>query len=505
MGQIRKQAILSSAVIYTGFLVGFVNTWFFIRSGNQTFTPAEYGLTRLFFDVGQLMYAVASFGVISVLYKFFPYYKDNLPRKDNDLYTWTLLFPMLGFVLVLAGGLLFEPLIVRKFSERSELFVTYYHWVFVFGLGILLFTILEGFSWTFQRPVFPNFLRETGLRLLTLLLIALYLFNLISFDRFIKLFSFQFLAIAVILGISLRLQGNWPLTLRVSRVTQKFKFKMTTLAGYVYGGSIILILSQVADSIIIASVSERGIHDAGVFNLATYIANLIQVPQRSIVAVTIPLLSIAWKQKNIAEISRLYHRSSINLLLLGLFIFLGIWLNIADAFRLLNIQAEYEAGILVVFILGITKLIDAGTGVNGQIIATSIHWRFEFLTGVFLVLLILPLNYFLVKEMGITGSAWANLLSFTLYNLVRYLFLWKRYRLQPFNRNTLYSLLLAAVCYMACYYGFRGLEGWSGIFLRSSVFAGLFIAGVYLLQLTPDARPLAHALKDRLGIRRKDQ
>ncbi|MFN4284651.1 MAG: lipopolysaccharide biosynthesis protein [Lacibacter sp.] len=500
MGQIRKQAILSSIVIYTGFLIGFVNTWFFIKSGTGSFTPAQYGLTRLFFDVGQLMYAVASFGVVSVLYKFFPYYRDHLPPRQNDLYTWTLVFPLIGFFLVVLGGMVFEPLVVQKFSGRSALFVDYYPWVFVFGFGILAFTILEGFSWTFQQAVFPSFLRETGLRLLTLVLIVLYSSGTINFDTFMRLFAFLFLAIAAILGVRLRAQQLWFITLRPSRVTRRFGKKMVQLAAYVYSGSIILILSQVADSIIIASVSEKGIHDAGVYNLATYIANLIQVPQRSIIAVTVPVLSIAWKQKNLAEINRLYQRSSINLLLIGLVIFIGIWLNIEDAFRLLRIQTEYEAGIMVVLLLGITKLIDAGTGVNAQIIATSIHWRFEFVTGVLLVLLILPLNYVLVKQYGITGSAYANLLSFSVYNLIRYVFLWKRYRLQPFSSKTLLSLLLGVGCYVVCAYLLNGMSGFWGIAVRSSVFVALFTAGVFAMKLTPDAHQLWAVAKQRLGF-----
>ena len=156
------------------------------------------------------------------------------------------------------------------------------------------------------------------MRLLTLLLITAYFTGLLNFDQFIKLFAFQFLAIAIILGWILIRKGQWPLNFRVSKVTQRFKYKMMTLSAYVYGGSIIMILSQVADSIIIASISPKGIHDAGVYNLATYIANLIQVPQRSIIAATIPILSLAWKAKNTQEIQRIYERSSINLLLVGL-------------------------------------------------------------------------------------------------------------------------------------------------------------------------------------------
>ncbi len=497
MGQIRKQAIISSIVIYIGFFIGFINTWFFIRKGSNSFTPEEYGLTRLFFDVGQLMYAVASLGVISVIYKFFPYYSDNLKKKENDLYTWSFIFPILGFLLTIAGGLIFEPLIVRKFSGRSPLFVDYYHWIFIFGFGILIFSILEGFSWTLKKTIYSNFLRETGLRILSLILILLFSFGAINFDFFIKLFSFQFLLIACLLALALYFAKDFVITFKASRVTQKFKKKMFSLAGYVYGGAIIIILSQVADSIIIASVSKGGLLDTGVYNLATYIATLIQVPQRSIVAVTIPILSIAWKNKNLAEIDRIYKRSSINLLLLGLFIFIGVWLNIRDAFHLLNIQTEYEAGILVVLILGITKIIDAGTGINGQIIATSTQWRFEFITGVLLILLILPLNYFLVKKYGIIGSAFANLVSFSIYNFVRYIFLWKKYNLQPFTSKTILSIVLAVVSYFISYLLFKEMTGWAGIFLRSTLFTIFFFTGIFAMKLTPDAMQLIEVAKKR--------
>jgi O-antigen/teichoic acid export membrane protein len=501
MGGIRKQAITSSIVIYIGFLIGFINTWFFIKSGANTFTPAEYGLTRLFFDVGSLMYAVSAMGIISVMYKFFPYYHQHLLSSKIDLYSWALLIVIIGFILVLASGLYFEPLIVRKYSERSVLFVDYYHWIFVFGFGILMFNLMEGISLTYQSSVFPNFLRETIMRLVTFLLIVAYIFHWIDFSVFIKLFAFQFLLIAVLLGLILRSQNRLPLTFSVSTVTKKFRFKMMSLAGYVYGGSVIMILSQVADSIIIASVSPKGIHDAGVYNLATYIANLIQVPQRSIIAATIPVLSLAWKEKNKTEIQRIYSRSSINLLLVGLFIFMMVWLNIKETFQLLHIQSDYLAGIEVVFILGISKLIDAGTGVNAQIIGTSTKWRFEFFTGIILIFLFLPLNYWLIKEMGIIGSAYANLISFSVYNLIRFLFLWRKFNLQPYNQKTLLSILLAIVGFVIANSVSHYLTGWSGMILKSMFFGGIFITGIYFMKLSPDVMQLYEGVRDKLKVK----
>ena len=494
MGQIRKQAIISSIVIYIGFFIGFINTWFFTKNGS--FTASEYALTRLFFDVGQTMYAFANFGIISVIYKFFPYYKDNLKPKENDLMTWALLLAIGGFILVALGGWIFEPLIVQKFSGRSSLFVDYYKWIFPFGLGILLFAVLEAFSNNLQKTIFPAFLKETALRLFTLVLIAAYLLELIDFHLFILLFAFLYLLLTAILAIVLIRSNKLHFTLCVSRVTTKFKTKIFALGSYVYAGQIIYILAQVMDSIFIASL--LGLAPTGIFALSSYIANLIQIPQRSVISITLPALSQAWKDKNMPEIDRIYKRSSINLLLAALFIFAGIWLNIGDAFRLLNIQSEYATGLTVIFILGLSRMIDAGTGVNAQIIYTSTQWRFDFVTGIILLLLIIPLNYILIKQIGIEGSAYASLISFFVYNSIRYIFLWKRYKLQPFSSKTLLSLLLGVAAYFISYYLFKEMTGWAGIFLRSILFAILFIAGVLTLKLTPDALQLVDVVKKRL-------
>ncbi len=88
MPGIRKQTIQSSIIVYFGFLVGAFNMYFYSKNGS--FTTDQFGLTRLFVDFAQNIFAFASLGTIPVLYKFYPYYKDNLPDKKNDLLTWVL-------------------------------------------------------------------------------------------------------------------------------------------------------------------------------------------------------------------------------------------------------------------------------------------------------------------------------------------------------------------------------------------------------------------------------
>ncbi len=50
-----------------------------------------------------------------------------------------------------------------------------------------------------------------------------------------------------------------------------------------------------------------------------------------------------------------------------------------------------------------------GTGVNSQIIGTSTFWRFEFISGMVLLSLAVPLNYYLGKAFWRNWSRLFNL------------------------------------------------------------------------------------------------
>ncbi len=117
MGSIRKQTIISSVLIYIGFLIGFVNHY--LSTLNGSLTVEQFGLTRIFFDFAQNMMAFGALGMIPVIYKFYPYYKDNLAQDKIDLMSWAMIASLIGFIIVLVSGLVFQPYFVKKFIERS--------------------------------------------------------------------------------------------------------------------------------------------------------------------------------------------------------------------------------------------------------------------------------------------------------------------------------------------------------------------------------------------------
>lgn len=495
MGSIRKQTIISSSLIYVGFLVGFINNYFYTRNGS--FTPSQYALTRIFFDFAQIMFAIGSLGVIPVIYKFYPYYKDNLPEHKIDLLSWSMVAALAGFLMVLAGGWYFEPLFIRKFSANSQLVVDYYFWLFPFAMGMLFFSVIESFCWALHKSVISNFMKETGLRILTSILIALFYFQVISFRYFIYLFSFQYLVVFFVLVAYLYRTGNLHITFQISRVTRKFWRKILSMQMMIFGGTVIAAVAATIDSLIIASL--KGLTATGIFVFAQYAANLIQVPQRSIQAISAGVLSRAWKDKDYKEINRIYSRSCINLMLMSLFIFGNIWLNVKDGMMVLNIQKEYADGLGVLFILGMVRIVDAGTGLNSMVINTSTFWRFDFYSGIVLLTVRLPLTYFLIKNYGIIGSAFAELAAYTLYNFIRFEFLRRKFNMQPFTLKTLYSLILSLLAYLFCYFLMGDISGWTGILLRGSSFSLILIAGIFYFKLTPDAGQLYQVLLKRIG------
>ena len=496
MSTIRRQTIISSLLIYVGFAFGAFNTYLFTKEG--IFTPEQYGLTRAIIVIAQFFYGFAGFGVLSVIYKFHPYYKDNLPDTKNDLLTLSLITAMMGFVLMLIGGLIFEPLVVKKFIAKSPLIVRYYYWIFPFTFFLLFFSILEAYAGSLQKTILPNFLKEAGFRISTTILIGVFILTGKSFDLFIKLFSFTYaISFLALLYYIIKIK-KLNIVFEISRVTKKFKKKIFTLMGFVYGGTMVNTLSQSIDLFAIASY--RGLNYAAVFDFSSYVANILQVPQRSLVSISIPVLSRAWKDKDFETIKRIYHRSSLNLLIITFFLFALIWMNYDDAIKVLQLNSIYEQGKWVVFFLALRNIVEMGTGVNGQIIATSTHWRFDFTSGVVLLLLAVPLNIYLVKNYGIIGSAWANLAAYSVYNIVRLVFLWKKFRMQPFSLNTVWVIIHAIACYIFCYYIFKNMTGILAIISRSAFFVISFSVTAIYFKLSPDIMPVWLTLKKKLRL-----
>ncbi len=500
MSNIRRQSIISAIIIYIGFAVGLLNIYLFTRQGH--FLDSQFGLYNAFIAIALMMMAVANMAMPSYIYKFYPYYKDHLPAKKNDQLSIALITGLTGFLLVIIAGILLKGLVIKKYITNAPEIITHYNWIFVLGFGLLVFTILEAYAWQLHKSVFTNFLKEVVWRLFTTVLIVLFSLGVIEqFDVFIRLFSFSYPFIAAILLVYLIANKKIHFTLRISKVTRRLSRSILRLCAFIYTGSLIFTISLVFDSLVISSKLDNALAQLAVYSVAQNIASMIQVPQRGIIAASIAHLSQAWKDKNMGLIQRIYQRSSINQLLFACGFFSLVVLSFTDAVTTFHLKGTYLDAYYVVIFLGLAKVVDMGTGVNAQIIATSVYWKFEMISGIILLVLMLPLSYLFTVEFGIAGTGAAQLISIIVYNIIRILFLWMKFRLIPFTKHTVYTLLLAAATFAIVYYGFANMHGWAGIFIRSTVFLLLYGGGAILFRLSPDISAVITTLKKRMGLK----
>ena len=494
MSTIRKQSIKGTMWVYFGFGIGAIITYIFAHK--DWFTADEYGLTRFILENGITVAAFATIGTNFYIFKLFPYYKDNLPPSKNDLLGTAIKIIIISFIVTALCMWFLKPMVARKFLTNSPLLVDYFYLLIPAGFTFLALKIIEAYAYAFNKAVTITFLKEVVVRIYSLAIILLKVFGLIDLNTFIYLFSVQFIIVSAVLCFILYKENNLWLSFKTSHVTKKFKKNIINLLLLTALTVVVTVLRSTIDVTVLAA--KKGLDNVAIFGLVTYMSVIMTAPMRTLNGVTIPILSVCWKEKNYAEITRIYKRTSINLLAYALLIFSVVLLNFEYAINFFNLNPIYLQGKTVFIILGLMNIIELGTGVNGQIIGTSSFFRFELWTSILLTALIIPLSFFLTDTYGIMGPAIANLISFTIYNSIRYIFLWRKFNMQPFSFKTLEILLISALCFIITHFLFTGKEGILFLILRSVLFCTLYAVAVYLRNISPDVKQVIETVKKRL-------
>lgn len=488
MQTLRKQTILSSIFMIAGFAFGGLTVLLYTKYG--ALTKAQVGLTKIIVDFSNLAVAFSTLGLTQVLYKFYPYYNDNLPKKKNELLTLTVIGSIIGFALLCLIGYFIKPLVIKKYNTNSPLIVDYYPYLYVFALGMTLFVVFETLAYVKHKSVIVNFLKETALRFITVVLLLLFLNKILitTFDSFVVCYSLQFILLFLILYIYLNQRGDIYFYFKITRVTKKFWKKMLSMQMLVYSGLLIITIAQVIDVFTLGA--KKGQDVVGDFTLAQYGANLVNIPSKAMIGGSIGILTRAWKDKNFTEINRIYTRSCINLSLMAMFLFGNIWLNVLPMIDILGIDPTWKVGVNAMFFFCIARTIEASTGVNNLIILTSTFWKFEFITGIILLAVRMPTTLYFIGKFGLLGATYADIISITIYNIIRFQYLRRRFNMQPYNYKNVLAIILAVVCYFIAFSTCKSYTNFTGIVLRFLIFSITYIAGIFALKLTPDAQQL---------------
>jgi len=285
--------------------------------------------------------------------------------------------------------------------------------------------------------------------------------------------------------------------MQASSLTRRIRGKLFSFGGFLFAGAILNIVARTNDTIILASQSSGGLSDAAVFTIATYLVTVMEVPQRSLVSITTPFIAEAWSKRNREKINRLYKKTSLNLMIAGLAIFGIVMLNIRDIMIFLG-PAYSMLGSLVL-VCGIAKLIDLSTGLNTQILLLSKYWKLDFFTNMFLVALCIPLNYWLTRKYNVMGPAYGNLVALGVFNTIRFIFIYKLFRFQPFTVSNLKALAIALAVFIGTWFIPATTNIFFNVLVKSIVFMGVYGWMILRFKVSSDITELFDIIKSRFN------
>jgi O-antigen/teichoic acid export membrane protein len=439
MGIVLNQSLKNTIITYIGFAIGGINTIYLY----PVFLGATYyALSNYVVSSANVIMPLFAIGMQNTLVKFYSQYETNEER--SRFLSFTVLFPFLVIIPMLFVGFIYYDEIVFFLSKRN-IIVKKFIWLIPFiGVCMAYFEIFYAWLRVHMHTVFGKFIKEVGLRSASLILCIGVYYRWISVEGFIY-------ATAVVYLLALLVTMFYAF--RIQKPDFQFEIPKNSKDVLVYTFYIILsgsVANLLLDGDKMILNQYMNIENIAYYSVATYIALVISVPSRSMHQIVYPITAKLMHENKHNEMDNLYKKSSINLQVVGGYVMLGIFVNINKLYEL--VPPEYAGGILVVFIIGLSKYFDLILGNNNAIIFNTKYYRTVLFLGVALVILTIGLNMVFIPIYGIIGSAFATLLSITLYSLAKLLFVVKKLDLYPFTNQTLYSIVLTLVLFLGFYF-----------------------------------------------------
>ena len=493
MGIVINQSIKNSLSFYFGMFLGAIST-VFVYPNVFNDQPDHWGLIQLIVAYSFIISTFSNFGVPKTFIRFFP-----IIESKSKFYFFSFLLITIGYLLFLILALFFEDWFF-KFISASPLLIDKFYLIYFMVLIISVYELFVSISRSNLNSTLPTFLNEAFLKSYSLIVLILHGLKILNFDQFLFFYVGGYSMKLIIIFIS-QLNSNsinLIFSLRGIKITELIQFGLFVIVG----GASAMLVSRL-DMVMIGKF--MGLKHVAFYSVAFYVGNAIRVPGRAVVAISAPIVSKAWKNNDLKLIKDIYYKSSINQLIIGGIFFVCVWLSVDDIFSLL--PEKFSGGRLVVFFIGLSQLFNVAMGVNGAIILNSKYYRFDLYANLFLLAVTFLSNYLFIPDssplkelgiVGINGAAFATALSIFLFNFIKFVFIYVKVKLHPFDIKTLYSILLLLFVYYVVDSLSLDFNPYLNILLNSSISLIIFVPILLYTKLSLELLSIYNNFKNRL-------
>jgi len=482
MGIIIRQSIKNSAANFAGIAISGISTLFIYPLYSEL-----YGLAQFLISTATLLIPFASLGTLSSLTKFFPTFRTT-DNSNNGFLPLTLLalFSIFSIFSLFYFG--FSDAIINWFngSGSNKVAMTFDLLIVLYLLCLLtaLNSILGNYSANYQRIVIPQLITQFLLRIfLPILVICSFYYKLsyVQFGYCLLLFTAVqvFLQYVYInkLGVLNIKAPNWKF------ITQSLKKKILNYQFFATFNQLGYALAFRIDLFMIPLFLD--LSNNGIYAIALFISNIIELPARAVISIADPIISDAWSKNNLKEINTIYKKSTLNLLIPGLAIFCFLWFGFDAIAGISSNPEKFFLGKYALLFLGLGKLLDLITSLNNQLIVYSPKYKYNLLFILAMAIINIALNLYLIPIYGITGAAVASFISYFAYNLAKMIFIYHSYKLQPFTKEVFWVLVLGIIAAFLLYALPAMPHPLLQLFLNGIILI-LYFLSIYFLKLSID-------------------
>lgn len=490
MGIIRQQTIKGSILSYIGAILGFINTAILFP---RILSTEEIGILNWLIASSTIISQFSSLGFTNVTNKLFPYFRSE--KNANNGFSFLLI--TVGFIGSMLGLLIFYLIHILKIGnayEPSMALASYVYFLVPLIVCSIFIYLLDAYNRAMYDSVSGTLFREVVFKVLCLLTIILFLFKIISFTNFVLLYCAAFCLPAFMLLILQIKRKQISLKPNLSFINKKLAREMLSVSFYGTINSFNDKLANNIDKIMIVSII--GLSGNGIFATMANFGVLVSLPARSLKRIASTVIAEAWKKNDIETINKIYLKSSLHQFMAACFLFIGIWINIDNI--IIIIGQKYASGKYVILYIGLMHVIQMLAGVSGTIIQNSKYYRVQTVLLSTYGFMIIVSNYVFIPWWGITGAALASLISCFIFNLGKYLFLLRKYKMQSLSYKIPLVILAAIIAYLSAFSIPRINFWFLDLAIRSSVIAIIYLAILYKLNISEDYNSLIRKIKSTI-------
>ena len=483
MGVIKTQSMKSAIYTYIGVFIGFANSTLLMPN---LLDLTQVGLLSLLNSITGLFVGFFALGVPLIVVKLFPHFRDS--NQNNYFFSLIFFITIIGSV---GGTILYFLLqdVILSEKNAARYFDPFFFGFIILFIGKLLAKNMDAFNRMQYKTVLGTFLENFLLKILiAVLLIIFWYVN-----------GFDFILFFFVYALILSTPGLFHLGYIIYsgeynfRLNQFWKFgkpylkEIYTLSLYGLLGTLGSIIILEVDKLMISDMLS--VEDNAIYTISFFFGLFVNIPARGLKRIAQTFVSEAWKNNDIKEIRTIYQKSCLNQFLIGLYLFLGVWVNIDYVFQF--IPEVYSQGKYVILFIGIGQLADMLTGVNTEIIASSKFYKYNTYFIGSLIVLVIVLNWLLIPPFGIEGAAIASALAMILVNITKFFFLNKKLNFQPLDYNIVLTLLIGLVTLAIIEYTLPHFDNpYWGIFITGSTLTVIYWMPAFTLKISEDINNL---------------